>query len=60
MGDWLISIPLTDGTNEISMRYTMPVFRMGCLLSLAGLVLLLFSSVILHIIHRKKADKDAE
>jgi hypothetical protein len=42
------------------MRYTMPVFRMGCLLSLAGLVLLLFSSVILHIIHRKKADKDAE
>ena len=60
VGDWLISIPLTDGTNEISMRYTMPVFRMGCLLSLAGLVLLLFSSVILHIIHRKKADKDAE
>jgi uncharacterized membrane protein YfhO len=57
VGDWLVSIPLTDGTNEISMRYTMPAFRKGGLLSLAGLVLLLISSVILHIIHRKKTIK---
>ena len=48
-GDCLISIPLTDGTNQVEMVYHVPMLKTGAVVSCAGIFILGFSAV-----YRKK------
>ena len=44
--DNFVSIKLDDGYNEVSVRYEMPLFKLGILLSVIGIIcLLLFSKI---------------
>lgn len=51
-GDCLISIPLTDGTNQVEMVYHVPMLKTGAVVSCAGILILGFSAV-----YRKKKRK---
>lgn len=51
-GDCLISIPLTDGTNQVEMVYHVPMLKTGAVVSCAGIFILGFSAV-----YRKKKRK---
>lgn len=44
-GDCLISIPLTDGTNQVEMVYHVPMLKTGAVVSCAGIFILGFSAV---------------
>ena len=50
-GDCLISIPLTDGTNQVEMIYHVPMLKTGAIVSFAGIFILGFSAV-----YRKKSE----
>ena len=57
--DTLMSIPLEEGDNRVELTYEVPGLKVGAVITLAGILLLIFSMVVDGILKRRSREKES-
>ena len=57
--DTLMSIPLEEGDNHVELTYEVPGLKIGAVITLAGILLLIFSMVVDGILKRRSREKES-
>ena len=56
--DTLMSIPLEEGDNHVELTYEVPGLKLGAVITLAGILLLIFSMVLDGVLARRRKEKE--